>query len=206
VNVALLGGTGRVGRAVLARALAAGHVVQALVRPGAGLPAMERLAVREGDPTHGPHVAAIMANADATICALGLPPWSRGRLVGPATRAMLTAAAPGHRIVAVSALGIGESRRALAWPHRLALATVGAVYVADKDEQEALLRASDTAWTLVRPWVMRPRPATGDIIAGPDGEVRPHITTFADVARFIVDTLASSEHERAAVCVVGSAP
>jgi hypothetical protein len=48
VNVALLGGTGRVGRAVLARALAAGHAVQALVRPGAGLPAMERLAVREG--------------------------------------------------------------------------------------------------------------------------------------------------------------
>lgn len=71
-TVALFGATGRTGSRVLARLLARGDRVQALVRDPARLAPHPRLVARAGDARDAAAVAATLAGSDAVVVALGL--------------------------------------------------------------------------------------------------------------------------------------
>ena len=71
MRVAVLGGSGRIGRDVLTWALAAGHEVAALARDPASLPGAAGLTVITGDATDAGAVAEVLAGADAVVSALG---------------------------------------------------------------------------------------------------------------------------------------
>jgi uncharacterized protein YbjT (DUF2867 family) len=60
----------------------------------------------------------------------------------------------------------------------------------DKDRQEAVIRASDLAWVIVRPTVLNDKPATGRITATIDlTNVHGGAIPRADVAAFVLEQL-----------------
>lgn len=188
----VLGATGGTGRAVVEVALRAGHAVTAVTRRADALPPAPGLTVAVipdlalPDPADE-RLADAVAGHDAVVSALG--PSARGPVTvcADGTRSALRAmkAADVRRLVAVSAHGAAESRDRS--PYSLALwASVGPK-MRDKEAMEALIRASDTDWTIVRPPALRDTAPTGRYRTGTDLRIR--LTTAvsrADLADFIV--------------------
>ena len=86
MKLAVLGATGRTGRLIVEKALAAGHHVRVLVRSPAKLALQSaQLEVLTGDPTDAAAVALLVKDRDAVISALG-PGAERVDVCSTATR------------------------------------------------------------------------------------------------------------------------
>jgi uncharacterized protein YbjT (DUF2867 family) len=59
-------------------------------------------------------------------------------------------------------------------------------YVRDKLAMERLVRSSGLDWTLVRPWLLQPRPTRG-YEAALEFAHRPRLLSFADVGSFVAE-------------------
>ena len=106
-----------------------------------------------------------------------------------------------RRLVAVTGVGAGDSRRSGGWLDAWVLLPLlrGAIY-ADKDRQEALVRASDTDWTILRPGFLTNGPATGTSRALIDvAGVRAGRISRAEVARGMLACLTEGRHLREVV-------
>lgn len=168
MNVAVLGATGGSGRWAVRLAIERGHRVRAVVRPGATHPGGESLEIREADVTLRSALERVLEGQDAVLSCLGLRrrsrwnPWSE--LLSPpdlTTRAAHATVAAMRargvrRIVAISAAGVGESRRRCTRPVRL-MTTLGNLGVAYRDLEgmESALRSSGLDWRIVRPVTLR---------------------------------------------------
>ena len=98
-----------------------------------------------------------------------------------------------RRLVCITGLGAGDSRGhgGFLFDHVILPLLLDNVYD-DKDRQEAVVRASDLDWTLVRPMVLTNKPAGGHVQAQVDlTEVLGGSISRADVARFVVEELTS---------------
>jgi putative NADH-flavin reductase len=208
MTVALIGGTGRVGGAVLDACLARGHTVRALVRNASRFRRREGVTALEGSVTSRSDLDELLSSVDAVVSALGTPPWALSTITAPAMEALLAAMRRRRvdRLIAISALGVGDSRAQVEFPSRLLLG-LPLPYVRDKLAMERAISASETEWTIVRPWIMRDRPARG-FEAGTELSGKPRLLTFADCAAFVADELEQRKFVRQAVAVsgVGSSP
>lgn len=136
--LAITGGTGFVGGRLIETVLAAGHEVRALTRR----PQSERDGVRwiTGALDDPASLARLVDGADAVVHVAGVvnapdrAGFARGNIDG--TRAMVDAAR-GKRLIHVSSLAAREPQLSN--------------YGWSKAEAEAVVEASDTAWTIVRP-------------------------------------------------------
>jgi uncharacterized protein YbjT (DUF2867 family) len=174
MKVTIFAATGGVGRQVLEQAVAAGHDVTAVVRDPSKLSA----AVRGGGGVHTvtadlaapdpPALESALQGADAVVSGLGPRSSSDAGIAAEGTRSIVAAmeATSVRRIVVVSAAPVGT----VVAPHRpeppkydpgdgffmrhlfgqFAKAAFGKVY-ADLAVMEDILRASDLAWTVIRP-------------------------------------------------------
>ncbi|WP_062013468.1 NAD(P)-dependent oxidoreductase [Aureimonas sp. AU4] len=189
----VLGATGGTGRRIVAQALARGHEVAALVRSpekGAGL-AGARIVV--GDARDEAALARALEGQDAVISALGTPasPFREVRFLSEATRvlvkAMATAGVP--RLVAITGIGAGDSR-GHGGPlfDRVIFPLLLRHVYADKNRQEAIVRASGLDWVLVRPTILNNKPAQGAVRALDDlSGFHGGSISRDDVARFVLD-------------------
>ena len=215
MNVLVLGATGGTGRAIVARALAAGHDVTAFVRAPARMNGAPRLTVVEGDATRAEDVARAVPGHDAVVIALGERPapfaWLPGRGAASSgvceigTRnvlAALPAEAP-PRVVVVSAFGVGDTRETAPWYIRLYLHLFMKALMEDKERQEAALKATDLDVLIVQPVALTDAPATGDWQASAQGRIRKQQVTRRDLAQFIVDALGEGRHRRETVAFSG---
>lgn len=212
MKVIVFGATGATGRLVVEAALAAGHAVTAFVRDSKRLPTTHaRLRWVEGDVMDGASVAAAMPGHDAVICALGTMPEGKADsarrqpgipVCSVGTRHILEAmdACGCQRLVVESSASVGDSYAAgvlgAGFIVRLALRQV----MADKELQEAAIRASACDWTIVRPVKLTHAPAKGSLKAGAD--LRWNIAssaTRADVAIHMVQILADSSTYQKAI-------
>ena len=208
-RVLIIGASGGIGFEAVRLALQAGHPVRALVRNperiGIDHPLLETLSA---DVTDAEAVRAALEGVDAVIQAIGLAP-SLYRMLTPIevfskTTAMLVAgmARAGVRcLVAVTGCGAGDSRRAFGLPegigHRLFLGTAHD----DKDRQEAIIRASDLDWLIVRPTILTNGPGRGryQVLVGRD-TWRNGLISRRDVAEFLVrEATAPTPHRVAPV-------
>lgn len=108
------GATGATGRLIVRDAVADGHAVVALVRPGrraADLPGAE---VEEGDARDEGALSRALAGCDGVVSALGsgASPFREVIVLCVATRAVVAAMARGgvRRLVCITGLGAGDSR------------------------------------------------------------------------------------------------
>lgn len=193
MKILVLGATGGTGRLIVRDALAKGHSVVALVRSTAraDLPGASLI---EGDARDEATLARAMDGCDAVVSALGT---GMGRrkvdLLAVATRALVAAMTRKglHRLVCISALGVGDSRGHGGFVFdRLFQPLLLSQAYKDKERQEAMIRASSLDWVILRPAMLTDDPARGTVravtnLAGINGGK----VARADVARFVVEQL-----------------
>jgi putative NADH-flavin reductase len=109
VKLALLGATGGVGREVLSQAVAAGHLVTAVVRNPAKLPAHVGVVRQDLANPNNDVLADALRDADAVISAVGPNRAAQAGIVAPATAAITHAMddAGVRRLVVISAAPVG---------------------------------------------------------------------------------------------------
>lgn len=199
MRILVLGGSGGVGRHVLAQAVARGHDVVALVRAGSEVDAPAGVTVVRDDPVREGALEAVTPGREVVVSSLGirrgnpLNPWSP--ILGPhdfasavarrIVAAMRAAGVP--KVVAVSTAGVADSGPRMNWPMQLAVATsnVGVGY-RDLAVMERVYAESGLDVCCVRPVRLTDGPATGRI------RVVDRFGLFmtiprADVATFLLD-------------------
>ncbi|MGE0790311.1 MAG: NAD(P)-dependent oxidoreductase [Sandaracinaceae bacterium] len=197
LTLAVFGGTRGVGRALVERALADGHRVRLLARDASRVgDARPRLHVEEGDVLDPAAVSRTLEGVDAVVIALGAPALRDSRIREEGTRVVLDrmAALGIERLACVSVWGAAESRSSLPWFLRN---VVFPLYlrraVADHEAQEAIVRSSDAAWTIVRPPNLTDGPRTSDyhVSESPNGEGLTLTISREDVADLLLRAIAS---------------
>jgi uncharacterized protein YbjT (DUF2867 family) len=200
MKIIVFGPTGGTGRAILSQALGAGHRVTAFSRQPEAVTPARGLDVVSGNPLDGSSVERAMAGHDAVLSALGGRPWRRDRICSRATQ-NIAAAMPRHgikRIVAISTFGAGETRAHVGWLARtLLFGVVLRSEVADKEEMERLLAASDLDWTVVRVGRLTDGSARDAWRAADDGSIYAMGSIArADVVAFMVAQIENNQWVR----------
>jgi putative NADH-flavin reductase len=213
LRIVVFGATGGLGRQIVAQALAAGHSVTAFARSPDALPLEDaRLASVRGNVLDAEAVRAAVAGQDAVVSAFGVKPGARpGRLYADGTRNIIAAMqadrqpgghTTGARLVCVSTWLVGGSRRRAGPLVRVFVPLVGRRLYRERERQEALVRASDLDWILVRPARLTDGKLSGRYRSGPRLKLRAtsHIAR-ANAAAFVVAQLSDDTYLRQAVTV-----
>jgi putative NADH-flavin reductase len=216
MRIALIGATGGTGRAVIERALQAGHEVKALARDVEKLPPEDGLTVLEGDAMVAEDVARTLADTDAVVVALGNSQNAFALLFGArrttprdiceaGTRNILKAL--GDRddrpVVVVSAFGVGDTRENLPLMFKLFYRLFLREQIADKERQEALLKASDANFVLIQPVALTDKPASGKWTATLDGTLGGSEVSRHDLAAVILSRLITNTDTRQTISISG---
>lgn len=159
MKITTIGGSRGTGARLATLATDASHEVTALSRSGTAPPGVRAIA---GDATDPIAVGEAIAGADAVVVTVGGAqgvPRHRAAVTRSVIEAMRQADA--SRLLVQSSLGTGDSGSLMPAPLRLLMKAALAVPLADHDEQEAAVTASDLQWTIVRPTGLTDKPALG---------------------------------------------
>ena len=196
MRLLVFGASGQTGHQLLRQALQCGHHVTAFVREPSKLaiidPAIHAI---QGNVREPLAVEAAVPGHDAVVCTLGVgKPLHHDPDVIAGVRHIIYAmqASGVRRLVYLSFIGVHASRSAVGVVLRYIAPIPLRHEIADHEEKEALVRASNLDWTMVRPPKLTNGPLTGHYRSG------DNITSFkpvpmlsrADVAHFILKELA----------------
>lgn len=195
MNVIVFGATGGSGREIVRQGLERGHTVTAFARTPAKLRVQhERSRVVQGDVFDASAIIEACAGQEAALVALG------GKPVGPQPCAIGTLHAVlglhahgGRRLICLSSLGVGDSRDEPGWLFRnLLIPLLLRAEMADKAQQEEVVRHSGLDWVILRPGRLTNGPAGGDFRAAPHWTHggTPRISR-TDLAALMLDQLES---------------
>lgn len=205
IRILVIGGTSGIGLETVKLALERGHTVTAMARrPERMTLNHERLDTHKGDILDAEAVVAALAGHDAVVSTIGIGP----------TRKPITLFSDGisnvlaamqelgvQRLIAVTGIGAGDSRGhgSFVYDNFTQPLLLKTIY-ADKDREEALIQASDTDWTIVRPGFLNDdaRETRYRVIGDMEGITSGDIAR-ADVAHFIVAALESRSYQGATV-------
>jgi uncharacterized protein YbjT (DUF2867 family) len=195
-NVLIIGASHGIGLETVRAALRAGHNVRAFARSAAGIPIRDaNLTKVSGNALDPDTIRNVLRDIDVVIQTLGVDFSPRlvfegTRLFSDSTRILVDAmkAAGVERLITVTGLGAGDSRGhgGLLYDAVVFPLLLKRVYD-DKDVQEWIVRSSGLDWTIVRPGLLKDRPATGSyrVLAAPR-DWRFGVISRADVADFLV--------------------
>lgn len=216
MKVVVFGSTGGTGRAVIRTLLAGGHEVTAFARDATKLTAAPGLSVLTGDAMNAADVARAVAGQDRVVVSLGNSQNAYALLFGArrttprnvcevGTRNVIAAmqAASLSRLVCVTAFGVGDTRDRLPLLFKVFFRLLLREHMADKEQQEKLVKASGLDWTLVQPVGLTDLPATGRWLASAAGDIRAQMVSRDDLAAFIASELCEPRHVRETVAFSG---
>jgi uncharacterized protein YbjT (DUF2867 family) len=188
MKISIFGASGSTGQHLVLQALAANHQVTALVRSASSL-SLDHASLNSivGDLEQPEAVQRAVQSADVVISVLGIRKKGAVDICTNGVRAILAAMAAQHkrRLIVLSAYGAGETQGASlsAWMIRRILAAK----MRDKDNMEALVRAANIDWTIVRPPALTNGPLSGAVKAGAGLKVGFFAKiSRADLAQFIL--------------------
>jgi putative NADH-flavin reductase len=199
MNITVFGATGGTGTALVEQALAAGHMVTAVVRDPARMKVAPhpRLRVVTADVMDPASIAPALAGTDAAVNTVGPHGLGRTTIQQDSVRSILQAMhqAGARRLLHVSGSSTvddGES-----WYMRfpvkpLARATFLGNSCTDMRGAESLIRASDMEWTIFRPPALNSKPARGYRTAIDRNLPHGFSVTRADLAACMVAMLRES--------------
>ena len=205
MRIVVFGAAGRTGQIIVSKALAAGHGVRAFCRRPDAVPTRgQNPEVVLGDVGDLTAVRGAVSGCDAVVSAIGARTL---RAATPRADAMVNilsgirSAAEQPRLIAVSALGAGESRRGLSPGLRVLFATVLRNVMADHTIEEELIRASGIDATIVRPAALIDAAERGAYRVDAGSGIRGGRIPRGDVAAFIVHELSARAHPGATVAI-----
>jgi len=202
MNILIVGATRGIGRELVEQALASGNSVTALARHPERFAAQhERLRKLRGDILDAESVSGAMAGQNAVCCAIGVrTPWEQPGVFSKGMERLLHAMknTAVRRLICVTGIGAGDSRGHGGFLYdRVFLPLLLKSVYADKDLQEALIRAADADWTIVRPGFLTNGPLTRSyrVLTDLAGVTAGRISR-ADVAHFILEELLANRYLR----------
>lgn len=215
----VFGATGGTGRAVTQSALAASHSVTAFVRDARKMSPAPGLRIIQGDAMVAGEVAAALVGQEAVVITLGNSQNAFALLFGArrttprdvcevGTRNILSALPPGSHVplIVVSAFGIGETREKLPFMFKLFYRLILREQMADKEKQEAMLRASGATYVIVQPVALNDTAPTGSWTARRDGTLGQSEVSRGELAAFLLSMLESSSHRGQTITLSGKSP
>lgn len=168
-KIAMIGGTGTVGRGIVEHALAEGYTVRMLVRNRARLTtSSEYLEIIEGDARDPEAVAEVLKGCDVVINAFGQPVREKYPIYTQLTGQILDLMKVYgiRRYIGVTGGSLDAPGDRKSFINRLGAAVFRLIYpslVADKEKELALLQSSAADWTLLRLPFIAPGEASGKI-------------------------------------------
>jgi uncharacterized protein YbjT (DUF2867 family) len=214
--VTLFGSTGKTGRATARALLAAGFSLRAFARRPEALPAEIAGFTVAGDAMNAGDVAAAVKGAAAVVVSLGNSQNPFAMLIGAkrtthahiceiGTRNVIEAMRVEgvRRLIVVSSFGVGDTRELATRMTKVFFRLFLKEHMADKEEQEKLVKASGLDWTLIQPVALTDSPAKGQFLVSDRGQVRGGEISRADVAALIVSELGDQLHLSRTVTISG---
>jgi uncharacterized protein YbjT (DUF2867 family) len=206
-RIAVIGATGRTGRALVDRALAAGHRIVALARtpPSSSRPGLEWV---QGDVLTFSDVARVVAGADAVVCCLGSDGDSPLDLCGSGTQNIVDAMklTGVRRLICQTGAMIGHDPSKLGGFYRAlrrAYRFANRADAADRTRQERIVMDSGLDWTLVRPPRLTDGDSHGHELVGTDLHVNGRAHAHRrDVASVLLRAVEDDAWNHQGVCVV----
>jgi putative NADH-flavin reductase len=167
MKLLVIGATGATGKEIVRQALALGYDVTALVRNATKASFVPLVKKAVGDVLDSGSLRKALTGQEAVICSLGSAatgPFKEMTLLSEGTRNLVTAmqAQDVSRLVCITGIGAGESKGHGPWYYNWLIQplVLRGVYQ-DKTRQEAIVRGSGLAWTLVRPAILTNGTAKG---------------------------------------------
>ncbi|NEX20912.1 SDR family oxidoreductase [Thiorhodococcus mannitoliphagus] len=219
MKVVVFGATGKTGRTVALNLLAAGHEVTAFARDPAKFSShtYEGLTILKGDALNADDVASAVAGQDAVVVSLGdslnpvvlklgaklgvkrnTPP--NICEVGTANVIAAMEAASVKRMICITSYGVGDTRNRLSRVFKLWFRVLQlGEQLADKEQQERLVKGCDLNWTLLQPVGLTDGAATGRWLASTSGDRRKRTVSRVDLADFIAQILDGDRYARETV-------
>ncbi len=195
MKVVVFGATGGTGRAAVELAAARGDQVTVFARRPERLRVGGGVRVVEGDAQDPVAVARAIEGQDAVMSALGGRPWRHRDVCSAGVRHILDGmrAHGVARLVVISAFGVGDSRQGLGRLARGVVLPLLRRHLADKARMEEIVRASDVAWTIVRPSLLTRGAPRGRWRVADGGNPGGFITR-SDLAAFCLVQLGTDEY------------
>ena len=200
MKLLIIGASRGIGRQLLEQALQAGHLVTAMARHPEHLPRQSAgLQTVAGDILNLSLVQQVVAGQEAVCLSIGVGVTIKPVTVfSQGTKNVLAAMAEHEvrRLVCITGIGAGDSagHGGLLYDRLFKPLLLKTIYE-DKDRQEALVRASDTDWTIVRPGFLTNGPLTENYRVLTDlwGITADKISR-ADVAHFMLEELSAPRY------------
>lgn len=203
MHILILGATGRTGRILLAEALKRGHRVTVLVSHKGSLKINPDLVeVYEGTPLNKYTLSDAMSGCDAILSTLNISrisdfPWSRLRtskdFLSASMKHIVEAANEKHvkRIIIITAWGVAETKKDIPFWFKWLIDNSNIRYpYGDHAQQEALLKGSQTNWTIIRPVGLKDSEKEKEIKVTLNNDPKPSLTiSRRNVALFMLDVL-----------------
>ena len=202
MKLLVIGATRGIGRCLVEHALEEGHEVTALVRKPEALDHHSgRLAVVKGDILDANSVNQALDGQDAVCTAIGIGPTRKPVMVfSEGIRIVITAmqATGTRQLACITGIGAGDSKNhgGFLYDRIINPLLLKNIYE-DKDREEAVVRASDVEWVIIRPGFLTNGPLTGQyrVITDLRGVTAGKISRM-DVAHFVLSELAERKYAR----------
>ncbi len=216
MRIALFGATGGTGQAFIKEALGSNHVVTAFARDASKMPTAQGLTVVQGDVMNASDVEPVLVRQDAVVVSLGNSQNPFTMLLGArrttpldvcevGTRNILGALPEGSQtpILVVGAFGTGNTQEQLPLMFKIFYRLFLREQMADKEKQDAVLKASDANYTLIQPVALTDKPGTGTWTASNDGTIGKSEVARSDLARYLLTLCADGTASRETVSFSG---
>ncbi len=216
MRIVVFGATGGTGRAVIKEALGSDHVVTAFARDASKVPAAERLTVVQGDVMNTSDVVPVLVRQDAVVVSLGNSQNPFAMLLGGrrTTPGDVCEVGTGHildalpkdsqtPILVVGAFGTGDTREQLPLMFKIFYRLFLREQMADKEKQDAVLKASEANYILIQPVALTDKPGTGTWTASNDGTIGKPEVARSDLARYLLTLCADGTASRETVSFSG---
>lgn len=200
MKIGIIGASKGIGYSLLNLALEEGNEVSILVRDPSKIEINNsRLNIVKGDIRNLDSVKSVVTGQDAICICIGISPTNKpvdvfSKGVENVLSAMATESS--QKLISVTGIGAGETKGhgGFLYDRILKPLLLKSIY-ADKDRQEAIIKASKVEWLIVRPGFLTDGERTGKyrIIDDLTGITAGKISRL-DVADFILKQLTNSTH------------
>lgn len=198
MKIAIIGASRGIGYALLTLALEEGHEVSALLRDPSKIEIDNpNLNLVKGDIRDLDSVRGVVEGQDAVCICIGISPTNKPvDVFSKGAENVLSAMESSQKLIAVTGIGAGETKGhgGFLYDRILNPLLLKTIYE-DKDRQEAIIKASDVEWLIVRPGFLTNGERTGNyqVIDDISGVTAGKISRL-DVGDFMLKQLANPTH------------